>query len=187
MFGLFKKKETFIDPKEYVIVTRQGDYIYILDKFIRDKVALDNLRSLVCPSVPSGKANLLMLVKSAKFVLDEASKRLDKYVATMKKTEDPEEFFNCVWCIKRDIEAMAAIERYVYYGTNPSDMYSYQLNQRLQIEIRHLIDRAYKSASVKPDFDIIRNEHIRVFKESIRTLDDKSLEKFRKKYKPDDC
>lgn len=185
MLGLFKAKQKFINPSEYTIITRNGDHVYILDNVIHDQVALSSLRSLVCPNSPISSSDLKTIVKATKIVMGEANKRIEKYKTTMIKTADPEEFFNCLWCVERDASQIADIEKYVYYGIAPSSMTRRWIGERLQIEIRHLIDRAYKNVSAKKNFDAIRIAHIDIFRANKKYMDDKSQAKFNQKYKPE--
>lgn len=78
---------------------------------------------------------------------------------------------------------MSEIEKYVYYGKSPSNIALHHLNERLQIEIRHLIDHTYVySQTLKNPASAVQKQFAE-FQKHILIMDEKSIKKLNSKYK----
>lgn len=184
--AFFKSKT--IDPAEYTIHSRDGSCTYIKDSLVNNKKKMEELRLLVCPSVPKRKATLRILVVSAKSILDTVSKHVDKFYQTAITTKDVEKFFESIAVIEQDFARMEGIEEYIYYGASPSAIKKNKLDNRLQIEIRHLIDRVYNDAKEKRYPERAKKKAFSDFKPYWEKMDGKSIKKLCSKFgmNPDD-
>ncbi len=176
-------QSNFINPSEYTINSKNGSCTYIKDEIVKSNVLLAELCNIVCPQVSATKGNLKLIVQSAKTILDTISKHADHLYSKALKTSNVSEFFYDIEVVKADYARMSEIERYVYYGNAPSDIALYQLNERLQIEIRHLIDRAYAHSQTLKNPASAAKKQFSEFQEYISILDEQSLKKLTSKYK----
>ena len=180
--GIFGKKQEWIDPAEYTInlLSTNKPTSYILDECVYDKTALAALCSLVCPSVPPTRANLKVIVTAAASKCGTLLKHSDKFYAAALATNDPNKFFMNMEVVRRDLSEFKEIQRYMYFGGNAN---SFKMEQRFQIEVRHLVDRAYAALADAKNPAKLAEKHIAVYMERFAELDDKSKEKIAKKYK----
>lgn len=175
-------QSNFINPSEYTINSKNGSCIYIKDEVVKSNSLLSELCNIVCPQVSATKSNLKLIVQSSKTVLDITSKHADRFYAEALKTNSISEFFKNIEIVKSDYTRMSEIEQYVYYGTAPSNIALYQLNERLQIEIRHLIDRAYAHSQKLKNPVSAGKKQFTEFQEYISVMDEKSIKKLNSKY-----
>lgn len=175
-------KEEWIHPQEYTIERKSGTS-FIRDEYVHDESALEQLRLLVCPSVPREDATLKILIVSAERKLTTMSKHADKFYSAAIAETDVELFFKDLSVVQRDINEAADIEKYVYYGGMNANIRQYNLIQRQQIETRHLIDRAYSFALTAPDPAAVVSDQISSFKKNSQMMDDKTKDKLLSKYK----
>lgn len=173
----------FIDPSEYTITSNDGSITYIKDNVVKSSTLLAELCNLVCPQVNASKGNLKVIVRSAKSILDTTSKHADSFYEKAIKTNNISEFFKKIETVKADYAKMSEIEKYVYYGYFPSNIALYQLNERLQIEIRHLIDRAYSHSQMLKNPATAAKKQYAEFQKYITVMDDQSIKKLDSKYK----
>lgn len=179
----FKSHSNYINPSEYTINSKDGSTTYILDHVIQSKKLLGELCNLACPSLKPDRKNLKLIVQSAKSILDITSKHANQFYNMALETIDVKQFFDSIDVVKRDYERMISIEKYVYYGAAPTDIAIYHFNQRLQIEIRHLIDRAYKYSRTTKNPDSTAQKQYDEFHKHLSIMEQKSISKLNTKYK----
>ncbi len=172
-------KSTYRPVQEHVL----SDYTFIKDEFLNSPMALKRLGDLVCPSVPSGQRTTRKLVSSAKSILDTTSGHAEKFYSRALMETDPKKFFDDIDVCNKDYARMAEIERYVYYGGRPSNIAKYHMDNRLQIEIRHLIDRAAAAAKEAPDPDAAMQKAYCQLKEFEKRMDEQSQKKLNSKFR----
>lgn len=165
---LFRRK--FIDPRQYT----SGD-VYILDKVVYDKNKYKELCRLVNPNSPN--MPMRMVVGGARSILDTCNNHASKFQKLMVESTSVRDFFGYYDCIIRDYDRMQELEKYVYYGTMPSSISRCYLDQRFQIEIRHLIDRCYKNTEPRK-----RPALFRSFLDYRSYMDDATVNKLLKKF-----
>ena len=175
-------KKEWVNPQEYTVMKKSGTSC-IRDECVHDKDALEQLRLLVCPTIQPEDATLKTLIVSAESRLSTMSKHADKFYASAIAETDVDLFFKDLLVVQRDINEAADIEKYVYYGGMNANIRQYNLNQRQQIETRHLIDRAYTTALAAPDPADIASNQLSAFKRYSRMMDDKTKAKLLSKYK----
>ncbi len=177
---LFKPK--YIPSSEYTIRSKDGSCTFIRGEYVHNKKALEDLRALVCPSVPAKKATLKILVASAKSILDTMHGHTEKLYKAALVTADAKKFFENMGAVQQDFERAAEIEKYVYYGAFPVSVSSSKFKERFQIEVRHLIDRAYKAAGEKTNPEKAREKAYQGFQPFLAQMDGKSLQKLNAKF-----
>lgn len=176
-------QSNFINPSEYTINSNNGSSTYIKDNVVKSSTLLTELCNLVCPQVNASKENLKVIVRSAKSILDTTSKHADDFYGKAIKTNNISEFFKDIDTVKADYARMSEIEKYVYYGRSPSNIALHQLNERLQIEIRHLIDRAYTHSQTLKNTASAAKKQFAEFQEHLSVMDEQSIKKLNSKYK----
>lgn len=181
--GLFSRKKEWINPAEFTVQKSNGATSYIIDEYVQDKTALTALCALVCPSVAPVRKNLKVIITSAVQKLETISSHADKFYAAALASSDVEEFFNDIAVVRRDLSEMKQIERYVYYGGASTSHRIYDLEQRFQIEVRHLIDRAYAAVSASGSPAEMAALHLAAFKAHASELDAQTQKKLASKYK----
>lgn len=179
----FFKKKKWINPAEFSVSKPSGQTSYIKDEYVHDSKALANLCSLVCPSVAPIRKNLKVIIVSAVQKLDTISAHADKFYRAALSSSDVETFFKNFAVVRRDYSEMQQIETYVYYGGIESNFLQYNLGQRFQIEVRHLIDRAYAAVSASGFPSKLAATHLAAFKIHASELDAQSQKKLASKYK----
>ena len=180
--ALFRKKG-WINPAEYTVQKAGGATSYILDDYVSDTTSLSALCVLVCPSVAPVRKNLNVIIKSAVQKLDTISSHADQFYKDAITSSDVEVFFKDMAVVRRDLSEMKQIEKYVCYGGPSTDYRLYELENRFQIEVRHLIDRAAATVSVSASPDELAAFHLAVFKAHASELDAQSQKKLTSKYK----
>lgn len=179
----FKSHSNYINPSEYTINSKDGSVTYIIDGVTKSKKELAELCNLACPSLKPERKNLKLIIKSAKSILDITSEHAKQFYNMALETADVKQFFDSIDVAKRDYERMSAIEKYVYYNSAPSNIAIYNLNRRLQVEIRHLIDRAYKYSRTAKDPDNMAQKQYNEFQKHLSLMEQKSIDKLYSKYK----
>ena len=179
------KKNTWVHPSEYTInlhsTTRSPSWIK--DKYVSDKRALSKLCKLACPSISPVREHLKMIIISASQKCDEISKHADKFYKKAISTSDVKEFFMNIEVVERDLSEIRAIENYIEYGGSMPLQLKRNLIERLQIEIRHLIDRSFDDVVSSDTPDEIARRNLQAFEKYKDKMDEKSIEKLNKKYK----
>lgn len=183
--GFFKKKKEWIDPAEYTVNSTSTTKMtsYILDKCVYDKKALAALCRLVCPSVSPIRDNLKLIIKSAVSKCDTTLRHANKFYKMALSTSDIGKFFDNISVVRKDVAEIKEIERYICYGGIINEIQILRFEERLQIEIRHLIDRSYATLAKSTKPEELAQRHLGLYKEHFQELDEKSREKLSKKYK----
>lgn len=182
--GIFGNKQEWINPDEYTINEKSKTKApsSILSECVYDKNALAALCSLVCPSVPPTRQNLKVIATSAAQMCTEVLKHGNKFYAAALSTSDPKKFFMNMEVVRRDVALVRNIQAYFSYGFYVPNTCMY-VDDRFQIEVRHLVDRAFAALAEAKNPAKLAEKHIAVYMEHFTELDDKSKEKIAKKYK----
>lgn len=145
---LFFKK--FINPKEYTESGSMG-MIYLLEDVIHSQAKMKELRKLVMTDMKSNIQLKYLTVSTYNKIVGyyNIAEGSFKYAAS---TNVVDTFFKKWATGMAAYEAMIPIEKYIYNGIMPSSEGIENANKRKQIEIRHLIDRAYAKALEKSSF-----------------------------------
>lgn len=144
--GLFTKKK-YINPKEYTTEGSLG-MVYLLDSVVSSQRLQNELCHYLTHGAQSYKT-MKQLSYSAYHTIASYNNNANKCLEKCKNTADPDTFFKYWKEAMQWYEYIAYIEKYVYNGIMPSNISIYKAQKRKQIEIRHLIDRAYKKAAEK--------------------------------------
>ena len=182
--GIFKKNKEWINPAEYTVnasSTTKGAS-FILDECVYDKKSLAALCHLVCPSVSPSKDNLKQIISAAVSKCDTTLRHANKFYKMALSTSDISKFFDNISVVRKDITEIREIERYVSYGGIVNEMQILRFEERLQIEIRHLIDRSYATLAKSKNPEELAKKHLALYKSFFQELDVKSKEKLSKKY-----
>ena len=185
--GLFnrKKKNVWINPSEYTVNQQSTVKLtsYILDECVYNQNSLAALCALVCPSVPPVRGNLKVIIKSVVSKCDMTLRHANKFYAMALSTSDPKEFFDDIAVVRRDLAEIKEVGKYAYYGGLLNEMESYRVEERYQIELRHMIDRAAAVVVASGSPADTAALHLAVFKAHESELDAQSQKKLSSKYK----
>lgn len=143
---LFRNKK-YINPKEYTTEGSLGR-VYLLDSVIYSQKLQNELCHYLTQGAQSYKT-MKQLSYSAYHTIVSYDRNATKCFNKCMNTANPDTFFKYWDEAMQWYEYIAYIEKYVYNGIMPSDISIYKAQKRKQIEIRHLIDRAYSKASEK--------------------------------------
>ncbi len=178
--GLFRRKKNveWINPSEYSF-----ENSHIKDECVYDDASLAALCALVCPTIPPSRQNLKLIVKSVVSLCDTTLRHANKFYAMACSTAVPKEFFDDMNVVRRDMAQIREIDKYAYYGGLLNEMESYRMEERYQIELRHMIDRAAATVSASASPDELAALHLAVFKAHASELDAQSQKKLTSKYK----
>jgi len=151
-----------------------------------DKKKLGELCKLVCPSVKPKRENFKAIITAATKKCDMVLRHADKLYADARSASDVELFFKNIEVVRCDLDELRAIMQYIEYGgyaLNRGNDDSFYMPSRLQIEIRHLIDRVYDVISAAPDPAKSASVQLAVFAEHENELDEQSRKKLASKFK----
>lgn len=151
-----------------------------------DKKKLGELCKLVCPSVKPKRENFKAIITAATKKCDIVLRHADKFYADARSASDAELFFKNIDVVRRDLGELRAIMQYVEYGgysLGRGNEDSFYMPSRLQIEIRHLIDRVYDAVSAAPDPAKVASAQLAVFAAREGELDEQSQRKLVSKFK----
>ena len=160
--------QKWVDPREYTI-----GMSYILDDVVRDKKKYWELCAMMTPDgQPVADPGYKAMIRGVVSLMKTTDRHADKFTEKMQEASTPSEFFDLCDIVLRDYSRMVEIGKYVYYADAPGNVSLARFNDRLQVEVRKMIDRAYKSGVPFDDF-----------KPYAERMEPKTLEKLVKKYK----
>lgn len=181
-----KKKSEWIDPDEYTFNPKPNSNQIrssIFSECVYNNAALSALCDLVCPTIPPVRKNLRYIIGAVVSKCDTTLRHANKFYAMARSTSAPKEFFDDISVVRRDMAEIRAIEKYVSYGGLLNEMESYRVEERYQIELRHMIDRAAAVVVASGSPADTAALHLAVFNAHESELDAQSQKKLASKYK----
>lgn len=168
--GLFGSKAV---SQDHILYSKGVAVAWITDDCLKSQADIKRVFQLVCPTVEPKRTNYKILLRSAKTLIDTLNGHAEKFYAMALATSDAQEWFDSMDVVKRDLERICEIEKYIYYSS--ANISLYHLQERYQVELRHLIDRSVSAESGITQFQML-NKHK-------KDMDEKTTKKFQSKYK----